>query len=153
MGFSHALDEKNATKAQKKCLHLDCQATNIFYQSMKDNIFGEIMYMKTAHDIWLYLNLIYESVSNDDDDEPKKEAHECVEHDHNLVIVEDCSTSWSSDDDDLSTTRSLDKIDDDASSDAHDDTTSCTLDGDDDGSCFDDDCDATTSPSPHCFMS
>ena len=55
--------------------------------------------------------------------------------------------------DDLSTTRSLDKIDDDASSDAHDDTTPCTLDGDDDGSCFDDDCDATTSPSPHCFMS
>ena len=49
--------------------------------------------------------------------------------------------------------RSLDKIDDDASSDAHDDTTSCTLDGDDDGSCFDDDCDATTSPSPYCFMS
>ena len=152
MGFSHALDKKNATKAQKKCLHIDCQATNIFYQSMKDNIFGEIMYMKTAHDIWLYLNLIYGSVSNDDDDEPK-EAHECVEHDHNLVIVEDCSTSWSSDDDDLSTTRSLDKIDDDASSDAHDDTTSCTLDGDDDGSYFDDDCDATTSPSPHCFMS
>ena len=70
------------------------------------------------------------------------------------MIVEDFSTSWSSDDDkERSTTSSLDKIDDDASSDAHDDTTSCTLDGDDDGSCFDDDCDATTSPSPHCFMS
>ena len=109
--------------------------------------------MKTAHDIWLYLNLIYGSVSNDDDKGTKEEAHECVEHDHNLVIVEDCSTSWSSDDDDLSSTRSLDKIDDDASSDAHDDTTPYTLDGDDDGSCFDDDCDATTSPSPHCFMS
>ena len=65
------------------------------------------MCMKTAHDIWLYLNLIYGSVSNDDD----------------------------------------------ASSNAHDDTTSCTLDGNDDGSCFDDDCDATTSPSPHCLMS
>ena len=50
--FSHALDEKNATQAQKKCLHLDCQATNILYQSIKDNIFGKIMYMKTAHDIW-----------------------------------------------------------------------------------------------------
>jgi hypothetical protein len=59
---------------------------------MKDNIFGEIMYMKTAHDIWLYLNLIYGRVSNNDDDEaPKEEAHECVEHDHNLVIMEDCS--------------------------------------------------------------
>jgi hypothetical protein len=34
------------------------------------------------------------------EDEPKEEVHECVEHDHNLVIMEDCSTSWSSDDDD-----------------------------------------------------
>ena len=41
VSFSHALDEKNATKAQKKCLHLDCQATNIFYQSLSDKIFGE----------------------------------------------------------------------------------------------------------------
>ena len=44
-------------------------------------------------------------------EEPKEEVHECVEHDYNLVIVEDCSTSWLSDDDDT-TTRSLDKIDD-----------------------------------------
>ena len=29
VGFSHALNEKNSTQAQKKCLHLDCQATNI----------------------------------------------------------------------------------------------------------------------------
>ena len=77
--------------------------------------------MKITHDIWLYLNLIYGSVSNDDDKGTTEEAHECVEHDHNLVIVEDCSTSWSSDDDDdRSTTSSLDKIDDDdASSDAN----------------------------------
>jgi hypothetical protein len=34
VGFSHALDKNNATQAQKKYLHLDCQATNIFYQSM-----------------------------------------------------------------------------------------------------------------------
>ena len=78
--------------------------------------------MKTAHDIWLYLNLIYGRVSDDDDDDPKEEGHECVEHDHNLVIMEDCSTSWSSDDDDA-TTKSLDKVDGDASSDAHDDPT------------------------------
>ena len=152
-GLFYALDEKNATKAQKKCLHLDCQATNIFYQSMKDNIFGEIMYMKAAHDIWLYLNLIYGSVSNDDDDEPKKEAHECVEHDHNLVIVEDCSTSWSSDDDDHTTTRSLDKVDDNATSDANDNATSCTLDGDNDGSCLDDVATTSSSTTSHCFMS
>ena len=124
-----------------------------FYQSLSDKIFGEIMYMKTAHDIWLYLNLIYRRVS-DDDVEPKEEVHECVEHDHNLVIVEDCSTSWSSDDDDddRSTTSSLDKMDDDTPSEANDDFISSTLG--DDGSCSSHDCDATTSPSttPHCFM-
>ena len=158
VSVSHALDEKNATQAQKKYLHLDCQATNIIYQSLSDKIFGEIMYMKTTHDIWLYLNLIYGRVSNDDyDDESKEEAHENVEHNHNLVIVEDCSTSWSSDDDDdRSTTSSLDKVDGDAPSDANDDSTSSTLGGDDDdGSCSSHDCDATTSPSttPHYFMS
>ena len=42
VSFSHAIDRKDATQAQRKCLHLNCQATNIFYQSMKDNIFGEI---------------------------------------------------------------------------------------------------------------
>jgi hypothetical protein len=47
--------------------------------------------------------------------------------------VEDCSTSRSSDGNDDHTTRSLDKIDDDATSDANDDATSCTLDGEDDG--------------------
>ena len=76
------------------------------------------------------------------EDEPKKEVHECVEHNHNLVIVEDCSTSWSSDDDDdRSTTSSLDKVDDDATSVASDDATPCTLDGDD-GSCSSHDKDA-----------
>jgi hypothetical protein len=156
MGFSHALDEKNTTQAQKKCLHLDCQATNIFYQSMKDNIFGKIMYMKTTHDNWLYLNLIYGKVSDNDDDDEPKEALEYVEHDHNLVIVEDCSTSWSSDDDDdRSTTSSLDKIDGSSSSDANDDSISSTLDDVDDGSCLDHGHDATTSSptSPHYFMS
>ena len=101
-----------------------------------------------------------DSSSNDDqvkEDDPKEEAHECVEHDHNLVIVEDCSTSWSSDGDDDSTSSSLNKIDDDATSVAHEDSTSSTLGGDldDDGSCSGHDCHATTnSPtSPHCFMS
>ena len=111
--------------------------------------------MKTAHDIWLYLDLIYGRVSDDDDDdEPTEEGHDCVEHDHNSVIVKDCSTAWSSDDDDdRSITSSLDKMDDDAPSDANDDSTSSTLG--DDGSCLGHDCDATTSPSttPHCFMS
>ena len=152
VGFSLALDRKNATQVQKKCLHLDCQATNIFFQSMSDKIFGEIMYMKTAHDIWLYLNLIYGRVSNDDDEVPKKEAHECVEHNHDVVIVEDCSTSWSSDDDDnQSTTSSLDMIDDDSSV-ANYDSTPSTLD-DQVGSCTDDIATSSSSPSSHCFMS
>ena len=82
VGFSHAIDRNDATQVQKKCLHLDCQATNIFYQSMEDSIFGEIMDMKSAHEIWIYLNKKYGAVS-DDDNEPKEEAHECGENDHN----------------------------------------------------------------------
>jgi hypothetical protein len=79
----------------------------------------------------MFLNEKYGTISNDD--EPKKEAHEDVEHDHNKVVVEDCSTSLSSDDKDDYTTRSLDKINDNATSEASDDSTSCTLDGEDDG--------------------
>ena len=122
---------------------------------MKDNIFGEIMDMKCAHEILIYLNKKYGAVSDDDDDVHKEEAHEDVEHCHNSVIVEDCSISWSSDGDDDHTTRSLDKIDDDATSDANDDATPCTLDGDDGGSCSGYESDATISSpsSPHCFMS
>jgi hypothetical protein len=134
VGFSCAIGRKVATQAQKKYLHLDCQATNFFYQSMDDGIFREIMDFKSAHEIWVYLKEKYGAITDDDDDDvkPKEEAHECVEHDHNIVVVEDCSTSRSSDDDDQSTTSSLDKIDDDATSDANDDSTSSTLDGDDD---------------------
>jgi len=154
VGFSHVLDEDNLTQAQEKCLDLDIQATNIMYRSLHDNIFGEIIDMKTAHEIWSYLNEKYGTVS-DDDDEPKKEAHEDVEHSHNSVIVEDCSTSWSSDDDDDHTIRSLDKIDDDATSDANDDATPCTLDGDNDGSCsgYESDVSSSSPTTSHCFMS
>ncbi|KAG0520210.1 hypothetical protein BDA96_08G053800 [Sorghum bicolor] len=151
VGFSCAIDKKVATQAQKKCLHLDCQATNIFYSSMKDNIFGEIMDMKSAHEIWVFLNEKYGVISKEDV-VPNVEAHEDVEHDHNTVVVEECSTSWSSEDDDDHFTRSLDKDDDDATSDANDDATSCTLDDEDD----DYESDASTSSSttsPHCFMS
>ncbi|OQU89031.1 hypothetical protein SORBI_3002G135750 [Sorghum bicolor] len=148
--FSCAIDKKVATQAQKKCLHLDCQATNIFYSSIKDNIFSEIMDMKSAHEIWVFLNEKYGAISKEDD-VSNVEAHEDVEHDHNTMVVEDCSTSWSSEEDDHST-RSLDKDDDDATSDANDDATSCTLDDEDDGY----ESDASTSSSttsPHYFMS
>ncbi|KAG0514191.1 hypothetical protein BDA96_10G169200 [Sorghum bicolor] len=99
VGFSHVLDEENLTQAQEKCLHLDYQATNIFYSSMKDNIFGEIMDMKSAHEIWSYLNKKYGAIT-EEDHVPKVDAREDVEHDHNMVVVEDCSSSWSSEDED-----------------------------------------------------
>jgi len=100
---------------------------------MKDNIFGEIMDMKSAHEIWVFLNEKYGVISKEDV-VPNVEVNEDVEHDHNMVVVEDCSTSWSSEeDDDDHSTRSLDKDDDDATSDANDDATSCTLDDEDDG--------------------
>ncbi|OQU83541.1 hypothetical protein SORBI_3005G132033 [Sorghum bicolor] len=119
---------------------------------MKDNIFGEFMDMKFAHEIWVFLNEKYGAISKEDA-VPKVDANEDVEHDHNMVVVEDCSTSWSSEEeDDDHSTRSLDKDDDDATSDANDDATSCTLDDEDDGY----ESDASTSSyttSPHCFMS
>ena len=71
VGFSHVLDEENLTQVQEKCLDLDIQATNIMYRSLLDNIFGEIIDMKTTHEIWSYLNEKYVMVSDDDDDEPK----------------------------------------------------------------------------------
>ncbi|KAG0520548.1 hypothetical protein BDA96_08G083800 [Sorghum bicolor] len=66
---------------------------------MKDNIFGEIMDMKSAHEIWSYLNEKYGAITKEDD-VPKVDAREDVEHDHNMVVVEDYSTSWSSEDED-----------------------------------------------------
>ncbi|KAG0517568.1 hypothetical protein BDA96_09G100500 [Sorghum bicolor] len=99
VGFSQVLDEENLSQAQENCLHLDYQATNIFYSSMKDNIFGEIMDIKYSHEIWSYLNEKYGAITKEDD-VPKVDAREDVEHDHNMVVVEDCSTSWSSEDED-----------------------------------------------------
>ena len=82
---------------------------------------------------------------------PKVDAYEDVELDHNTVVVEDCSTSWSSDGDANATTRSLDKDNDDATSDATDDATPYTLDGEDDG--YESDASTSSSTIPHCFMS
>jgi hypothetical protein len=88
---------------------------------LDDSIFGEIINKKNAHEIWIYLNEKYGMVSNDKDGEHKEEVYENVKHDHNLVIVEDCSSSWPSDADidERSTTSSLDKIDGSISSDAN----------------------------------
>ena len=153
VGFSHVLDERNLTQTQKKYLDLDIQATNILFRSLHDCILSEVMNMKTAHEIWSYLNETYGAAS--DDDKPKEGVHEDEEHIHDMVIVEDCSTSWTSDDDnddDQSTTSSLDKVDDDDSSVANNDSTSSTLDGQID-SYTDDIATSSSSSSPHCFMS
>ena len=99
-----------------------------------------------------YFSIKKYGVISKEDVVPNVEAHEDVEHDQNTVVVEDCSTSWSSEDDDDHSTRSLNKDDDDATSDANDDATSCTLDDEDD----DYESDASTNSSttsPHCFMS
>jgi hypothetical protein len=72
-----------------------------------------------------------------------------------MVAIEDCSMSWSSEDDNDTTARPLDKVNHDVTSDAIDEDTSCILYGDDDDSCsgYESDACARSSTSPHCFMS
>ena len=73
---------------------------------LHDDVFRRVWDLESAHDMWMALQAFYGDSSTSDDgkfkkeDDHKVEAHECVEHNHNLVIMEDCSTSWSSDDDD-----------------------------------------------------
>ena len=100
--------------------------------------------MGTAREIWESIEHTFGDSSTWDDDkfkkeDPKEQVHECVEHDHNLVIMEDCSTSWSSNDDnDRCTTSSLDKID-----------------GGGDGSFlgYESDVSSSSPTTSHCFMS
>jgi hypothetical protein len=141
-GLTHVLDHKNLTKAQKVLFELDFDAYLFLMDALSFELFYKVNHKETTHEFWESIKHTFGDSSTWDDgkfkkeNEPMVEAHEYVEHDHNSVIVEDCSTSWLSDgDNDDATTRSLDKIDDDASSDANDDATPCTLDGDDDGSC------------------
>ena len=131
VGFScDALDKDNLTQMQEDCLQLDHRALYYLTCALHDDVFRRVWDLESAHDMWMALQAFYGDSSTSDDgkfkkeDDHKVEAHECVEHNHNLVIVEDCSTSWSSDDDDdRSTTSSLDKVDDDATSVAHKDST------------------------------
>jgi hypothetical protein len=136
------LDHKNLIKAQRVLFELDVDAYLYLMDALSFELFYKVNHRGTAHELWESIKHTFGDSSIWDNGKFKKEdkakdevTHECVEHDHNLVIVEDCSTSWSSDDDDRSTISLLDKIDDDdASSDANDDATPCTLDGNDDGS-------------------
>ena len=71
-------------------------------QALSFDLMKKINYVGTAREIWESIKHTFSDSSIWDDgkfkEEPKEEVHECVEHDHNLVIVEDYSTSWSSDD-------------------------------------------------------
>ena len=130
-GLTHVLDHRNLTKAQRVLFKLDAHACCYLMDALSFDLMKKINYVRTAREIWESIKHTFSDSSTWDDgkfkEEPKEEVHECVEHDHNLVIAEDCSTSWSSDDDHDITTRSLDKIDDDATSDANDDASPCTL--------------------------
>ena len=134
------MDHKNLTKAQKVLFELDSDAYLFLMDALSFELFYKVNHKGTAHELWESIKHTFSDSFTWNDGKFKKNeskdevAHECVEHDHDLVILEDCSTSWSSDDEDRSTISSLDKVDDDdASSDAKDDATPCTLDGDDDG--------------------
>ena len=154
-GLTHNLDHKNLTKAHKVLFELDYEAYDYLIESLSFELFDRINSKETAYEMWESIKHTFGDSSTWDDGKFKKEEpkiHEVVEHDHNMVVVEDCSTSWSSDGDNDAITRSLDKDNDDATSDATDDATPCTLDGEDDGY----ESDASTSSSTtssHCFMS
>ncbi|OQU92214.1 hypothetical protein SORBI_3001G311050 [Sorghum bicolor] len=68
-------------------------------------LFDRINSKGTAYEMWESIKHTFGDFSTWDDgkfkkEEPKVEIHEDVEHDHNKVVVEDCSTSWSSEDED-----------------------------------------------------
>lgn len=103
--FSRALDDINITEAQDKCLNLDAQATNILISALSDKVFEEVMDIADIHDIWKKLQALYGDSNFIDDD---GQAIGGVEQIDEMVLIEDCSTSSSSDANDLSTTSSLD---------------------------------------------
>ena len=113
------MDKRNLTQAQKDCLQLDTRAQYYLMCALRDDVFIRVWDLESAHDMWMALQAFYSDSSTWDDgkfkeDDPKESAHEDAEHDHNSVIVEDCSTSRSCDDDDNdSTIRSLDMVDHD----------------------------------------
>ena len=104
-GLTHVLDHRNLTKAQRVLYEFDAHACCFLMDALSFDLMKQVNIKGTAREIWESIKETFGDSSTWDDgkfkeDEPKKEAHECVEHDHNLVIEKDCSTSWSSDDDD-----------------------------------------------------
>ncbi|OQU89191.1 hypothetical protein SORBI_3002G158150 [Sorghum bicolor] len=104
-GLTHNLDHKNLTKAQKVLFELDCEAYCYLMKSLSFELFDRINSKGTAYEMWESIKHTFGDSSTWDDgkfkkEEPKVEIHEDVEHNHNKVVVEDCSTSWSSEDED-----------------------------------------------------
>jgi hypothetical protein len=121
VGFSHAIERTMQLKCKRNAYISIAKLLTSFIDLWMIAYLGEVINKKNAHEIWIYLNEKYGMVSDDKDGEAKEEVYEDVKHDHNLAIVEDCSSSWSSDEDidERSTTISLDKIDGSISSDAN----------------------------------
>ncbi|OQU77972.1 hypothetical protein SORBI_3009G133201 [Sorghum bicolor] len=104
-GLTHNLDHKNLTKAQKVIFELDREAYCYLMKSLSFELFDRINSKGTAYEMWESIKHTFGDSSTWDDgkfkkEEPKVEIHEDVEHDRNKVVVEDCSTSWSSEDED-----------------------------------------------------
>ncbi|OQU77710.1 hypothetical protein SORBI_3009G091980 [Sorghum bicolor] len=104
-GLTHNLDHKNLTKAQKVLFELDCEAYCYLMKSLSFELFDRTNSKGTAYEMWESIKHTFGDSSTWDDgkfkkEELKVEIHEDVEHDHNKVVVEDCSTSWSSEDED-----------------------------------------------------
>ncbi|OQU91929.1 hypothetical protein SORBI_3001G261565 [Sorghum bicolor] len=104
-GLTHNLDHKNLTKAQKVLFELDCEAYCYLMKSLSFELFDRINSKGTAYEMWESTKHTFGDFSKWDDgkfkkEEPKVDIHEDVEHDHYKVVVEDCSTSCSSEDED-----------------------------------------------------
>jgi hypothetical protein len=152
-GLTQVLDHKNLTKAQKVLFDLDANAFLYLIDSLSFEMLWKVNRKGTAHELWESIKNTFGDSTTCDDGKFKKEetkvkaVHEDVEHDHNNVVVEDCSTSWSSEDVDDTTSSSLDKMEDGATSDAIHDDTSCTLDDEEDG--YESDASTSSTTSPH----
>jgi hypothetical protein len=59
VGFTHVLDESNLTQAQEDCLTLDAQTLCFLTNALKGEIFGRVMTLESAHDMWMALKYIY----------------------------------------------------------------------------------------------
>ena len=90
--LTHVLDHRNLTKSQRVFFELDAHACCYLMDALSFDLMKRINYVGTTREIWESIKHTFGDSSSWDDgkfkkeDEPKVEVHECVEHDHNLVI-------------------------------------------------------------------